>query len=204
MNPSLKIFIGYDSREKIAFHVLSYSIITNATIPVSITPINLNNLKRFYNRPRGKNESTEFSISRFLTPYLSNFEGYSLYLDCDFIMLENVAKLLKFVAKKSNPIKVFLYISAWVIMPDHWHAIVQVGRYDSLSKVVGRIKAISTRVIHNERLWEGDIWSKAFHDRALRSESELLPLARYIVANPIRAGLAQKAGNYPFWNAVWV
>ena len=102
MNPNLKIFIGYDSREKIAFHVLSYSIIAKATIPVSITPINLNNLKRFYNRPRGKNESTEFSISRFLTPYLSNFEGYSLYLDCDFIMLENVAKLLKFVAKKSN------------------------------------------------------------------------------------------------------
>ena len=102
MNPNLKIFIGYDSREKIAFHVLSYSIIANATIPVSITPINLNNLKRFYNRPRGKNESTEFSISRFLTPYLSNFEGYSLYLDCDFIMLGNVAKLLKFVAKKSN------------------------------------------------------------------------------------------------------
>ena len=102
MNPNLKIFIGYDSREKIAFHVLSNSIIANATIPVSITPINLNNLKRFYNRPRGKNESTEFSISRFLTPYLSNFEGYSLYLDCDFIMLENVAKLLKFVAKKSN------------------------------------------------------------------------------------------------------
>ena len=102
MNPNLKIFIGYDSREKIAFHVLSYSIIANATIPVSITPINLNNLKRFYNRPRGKNESTEFSISRCLTPYLSNFEGYSLYLECDFIMLGNVAKLLKFVAKKSN------------------------------------------------------------------------------------------------------
>ena len=102
MNPSLKIFIGYDSREKIAFHVLSYSIITNATIPVSITPINLNNLKRFYNRPRGKKESTEFSISRFLTPYLSNYEGYSLYLDCDFIMLADVAKLLKFVAKKST------------------------------------------------------------------------------------------------------
>ena len=102
MNPPLKIFIGYDSREKIAFHVLSHSIITKATIPVSITPINLNNLKRFYNRPRGKKESTEFSISRFLTPYLSNYEGYSLYLDCDFIMLEDIAKLLKFVAKKSN------------------------------------------------------------------------------------------------------
>ena len=81
MNPSLKIFIGYDSREKIAFNVLSYSIIANATIPISITPINLNNLKRFYNRLKGKKDSTEFSISRFLTPYLSNYEGYSLYLD---------------------------------------------------------------------------------------------------------------------------
>ena len=104
MNPNLKIFIGYDSREKIAFHVLSYSIIANATIPVSITPINLNNLKRFYNRPRGKKESTEFSISRFLTPYLSNYEGYSLFLDCDFIVHQDVSKLLKFISKKTNKV----------------------------------------------------------------------------------------------------
>ena len=95
-------------------------------------------------------------------------------------------------------------LSAWVIMPDHWHAIVQVGQHDSLSQIVGRIKAISTRVIHNKKLWEGNLWTKAFHDRALRSENELLPLARYIVANPLRAGLVQRAGNYPFWNAAWV
>ena len=104
MNPGLKIFIGYDSREKIAFHVLSYSIIANATIPVSITPINLNNLKRFYNRLKGKKDSTEFSISRFLTPYLSNYEGYSLYLDCDFVVLADIAKLLKIVSKKTNKV----------------------------------------------------------------------------------------------------
>ena len=102
MNPSFRIFVGYDSREKIAFHVLSYSIMANATIPVSITPINLNNLKRFYNRPRGKKESTEFSISRFLTPYLSNYQGYSLYLDCDFIVLGDVLKLIEFVKKDSS------------------------------------------------------------------------------------------------------
>ena len=64
---NLKIFIGYDSREKIAFHVLSQSILANSSIPVSISPINLKNLKRFYNRPKEKNHSTEFSISRFLT-----------------------------------------------------------------------------------------------------------------------------------------
>ena len=98
MSAAFKIFIGYDSREKIAFHVLSHSIISNATIPVTITPINLNNLKRFYNRAKAKKHSTEFSISRFLTPYLSNYKGYSLYLDCDFIVLGNIAKLLKIIS----------------------------------------------------------------------------------------------------------
>ena len=99
-----KIFIGYDPREKIAFHVLSQSIIENSTIPVSISPINLKNLKKFYKRKKRIKDSTEFSISRFLTPYLSNYKDYSLFVDCDFIIKEDVAKLLKIV--KSNPKKV--------------------------------------------------------------------------------------------------
>ena len=103
MKNIFKIFIGYDSREKIAYHVLSHSIISNATIPVQITPVNLKNLKRFYKRPKAKNHSTEFSISRFLAPYLSNYQGLSLYLDCDFIMLADIAKLLKITEK--NPKK---------------------------------------------------------------------------------------------------
>ena len=90
MEKTLNIFIGYDSREKIAFHVLSQSIIANSTIPVKITPINLINIKKFYRRPKSKLHSTEFSISRFLTPYLSSFKGFSLYLDCDFIMLGDI------------------------------------------------------------------------------------------------------------------
>ena len=104
MKPGLKIFIGYDSREKIAYHVLSQSIMDNSTIPVTITPINLKNIKNFYNRPKAKKHSTEFSISRFLTPHLSNYNGYSLYLDCDFIVLGNVANLLKIVTKKPNKV----------------------------------------------------------------------------------------------------
>lgn len=94
-----KIFIGYDNREKIAFHVLSHSIIKYSSIPVSITPINLSNLRKFYNRPKGPLDSTEFSISRFLTPYLSNFDGYSLFLDCDFIVKSDVAELFNLVRR---------------------------------------------------------------------------------------------------------
>ena len=100
----LNILIGYDSREKIAYHVLSQSIIANSSIPLNISPINLKNLKRFYNRPKVKKHSTEFSISRFLTPYLSNYKGYSLYLDCDFIILEDVVKLTKLISKNPNKV----------------------------------------------------------------------------------------------------
>lgn len=96
------IFIGYDKREKIAFHVLSQSIIENSSIPVSITPINLENLKTFYNRKKGKKDSTEFSISRFLTPFLSNYKGYSLFLDCDFIVKGDLADLLNIIKKNKD------------------------------------------------------------------------------------------------------
>jgi len=99
-----KIFIGYDNREKIAFHVLSHSIIKYSSIPVSITPINLSNLRKFYNRPKGPLDSTEFSISRFLTPYLSNFEGYSLFLDCDFIVKSDVAELFNLATKDKKKV----------------------------------------------------------------------------------------------------
>ena len=104
MQNSLKIFIGYDNREKIAYHILSKSIIENSSIPVTITPIKLENLKKFYRRKKGLKDSTEFSISRFLTPYLSNYEGYSLFLDCDFIVKGDIAKLLTIIKKDKNKV----------------------------------------------------------------------------------------------------
>jgi hypothetical protein len=102
MQNSIKVFIGYDSREKIAYHVLSQSIIENSSIPVSINPINLKNIKQIYKKKKAKIHSTEFSISRFLTPYLSNYEGYSLFLDCDFVMIGDIAELLNIVKKDKN------------------------------------------------------------------------------------------------------
>jgi lipopolysaccharide biosynthesis glycosyltransferase len=107
-----RIFIGYDKREKIAYHVLSQSIIENSSIPVTITPIKLENLKKFYKRKKGLKDSTEFSISRFLTPYLSNYIGYSLFLDCDFIVQGDIADLLKII--KNDPNK-----ALWCVKHNH-------------------------------------------------------------------------------------
>jgi len=89
----IRIFIGYDPREKVAYHTLVQSIIENASAPVSITPIVKNHLGDIYQRTRTVKESTEFSLTRFLTPYLSNFKGWSIFMDCDMIVTSDIKAL---------------------------------------------------------------------------------------------------------------
>ncbi|MBJ6984245.1 transposase [Luteimonas sp. MC1750] len=89
----------------------------------------------------------------------------------------------------------------WVLMPDHWHGLLELGESESLSRTVGRAKAHATRV------WKPDagrLWQPGFHDRALRSDDNLLAAARYVVANPIRAGISRSFGGYSYWDAVWI
>lgn len=89
----LRVFIGYDPREAVAFSVLSYSIHARSSVPVSIAALKLSELGGILTRERDPLQSTDFSFSRFLVPYLSGYEGWSLYLDCDMLMLEDVAEL---------------------------------------------------------------------------------------------------------------
>ena len=96
MRPA-QIFIGYDSKEPVAYHVLAHSILRRASIPVSIAPLALGQLGGLYTRPRGPLESTEFSLTRFLVPYLSGYVGHSLFLDCDMLCLVDIAELFTLV-----------------------------------------------------------------------------------------------------------
>ena len=89
----INVFIGYDSKERVAYNVLSHSIIQNSTKPVSITPIALNNLKDDFVRERNNLSSTEFSFSRFMIPHLMNYQGWALFMDCDMLMFEDIAEL---------------------------------------------------------------------------------------------------------------
>ena len=89
----INIFIGYDSKAKVAYNVLSHSIIQNSTKPVAITPIALNNLKDDFVRERNALSSTEFSFSRFMIPHLMNYQGWALFMDCDMLMFEDISKL---------------------------------------------------------------------------------------------------------------
>lgn len=93
---------------------------------------------------------------------------------------------------------------AWVLMPDHWHGLVDLGAMDSLSIVVQKLKTNSARRIRAERPAIGAIWEKGFHERAIHTESTVKPAARYIVSNPLRAGLVRQPGEYPYWHSVWL
>ncbi len=94
-----KIFIGYDESEAPALHALIQSLLQNSKEPLSITPILKKQLPE-YSRPKTKHESSDFSLTRFLVPYLSNYEGWSLYCDCDFIFTQDITKIFDFADEK--------------------------------------------------------------------------------------------------------
>jgi lipopolysaccharide biosynthesis glycosyltransferase len=90
---SIRVFLGYTSREPVIFHVASHSIHTRASMPVQISPVMLSQLTKTFNRERNPLQSTDFSFSRFLVPYLCNFEGWAIFADNDIICVEDIKEL---------------------------------------------------------------------------------------------------------------
>ncbi len=91
----IRVFIGYDAREAAAYGVLAHSIHRHASRPVSITPVMLSELEPagLYRRERNPLQSTDFSFSRFLAPYLCGYEGWAVFMDCDMLVREDIARL---------------------------------------------------------------------------------------------------------------
>ena len=89
----IKVFIGFDPREAVAFNVLAHSINARSSLPVSMSPLMLSQLGGVFRRERHPLQSTDFSFSRFLTPYLSGYRGWSIFMDCDMLVLDDIEKL---------------------------------------------------------------------------------------------------------------
>lgn len=92
---------------------------------------------------------------------------------------------------------------AWVLMPDHLHWLFVLGEA-SLAKTVRRMKSCAAIAVNRHLGRQGRLWQKDYHDRTVRNEEDLQKLARYVVANPLRAGLVERIGDYPLWDAVWL
>lgn len=86
----LNVMIGYDPNEAAAYHVLAHSILSRASVPVSITPVCL---PYFEGHKKDPSASTEFSLTRFLTPMLAGYSGRALFLDCDMLVRCDIKEL---------------------------------------------------------------------------------------------------------------
>ena len=110
---------------------------------------------------------------------------------------------------------------AWVVMPDHLHWLIQlkhrsnefdptglirVNEFDptALSRVVKTLKARSALAVNRYLCRRGSLWQRAYYDRAARKDDDIRQMARYIVANPLRAGLVRHIGDYPHWDCIWM
>ena len=85
----------------------------------------------------------------------------------------------------------------YVIMPDHLHWLCRL-RNGALTPVMKRLKGASSRAV------PALTWQPGFHDQAVRDQRQLKACARYMIANPLRAGLVERIGAYPLWDVVWL
>lgn len=116
-----------------------------------------------------------------------------LFLDCNAaralsLTLNNVLK-----DKQSK-------ILAWVVMPDHMHLALQLAGDETLAKTMNRINSCSAIAVSRALNRQSQVWQGAYHDHALRDEEHLFTAIKYLISNPIRAGLVEKLGDYSYWN----
>lgn len=93
---------------------------------------------------------------------------------------------------------------AWVLMPDQWQGLVTLGERESLSTLIGRFKAISSRAVEDRHRVNGWLWGRGFQNRVLQADEDAVQVARDLVGLPLRAGLVQRIGDYAYWNAAWL
>ena len=92
---NLPVYVGYDPKESIAWHTMVQSLMENSSCPLAIHPVNISNYKKIFSRKPDPSQSNEFSFSRFLVPYLQNYEGIAVFMDCDMMLRDDIFDVLK-------------------------------------------------------------------------------------------------------------
>jgi hypothetical protein len=93
MSEQIKVFIGYDPRESVAFYTLAHSIWCRASRPVTIVPLRREQLLDVHDRPRERFQSNDFTFTRWLVPHLCGYEGWAIFMDCDMLVRRDIAEL---------------------------------------------------------------------------------------------------------------
>lgn len=92
----------------------------------------------------------------------------------------------------------------WVLMPDHWQGLIRLHSDVRLASIVASMKGRAARAMNAATCRKGVVWMPGFSDHPVHEEQDVLNAARYLVANPKRAGLVRRIDDYPYWDAVWL
>ena len=92
----------------------------------------------------------------------------------------------------------------FVVMPDHLHWIFKLGKSKDLSSTVKYVKGSSAIQINRYSQNLKFQWQPGFHDHAIRNDESLVAVMRYVIANPLRAGIVESIGDYPSWDSVYL
>jgi len=115
----------------------------------------------------------------------------------------NLARIVVNHMMKAQQRGDLIFIS-WVIMPDHFHFLISLEGDSNLSDVIGYIKGTTSHQICKGLNRQGGIWQAGFHDHAIHNEENVIDAARYIVANPLRAGIVKSLKQYPHWDSIYL
>jgi len=91
MSEKINIYVGFDQKEAVAYHVFCQSLIDNTSIPIQINPMALRTLNKY--KENHQDRSNDFVYSRFLIPFLNNFNGWALFVDGDMICQSDIKEL---------------------------------------------------------------------------------------------------------------
>lgn len=109
----------------------------------------------------------------------------------DFSVARQLVNVFRLVEQDGR-----LMFKCWVVMPDHFHLLVTLVDNSSLATAIGFLKSTATR-----RMPVSLGWQNGFYERCLRTDDDRLRIARYIVMNPVRAGLVNSVRDYPHWDS---
>jgi REP element-mobilizing transposase RayT len=97
-----------------------------------------------------------------------------------------------------------LTFHAWVVMPDHAHFLIQLNSEHKIGKVIQHLKGYSAYVLNKESITYGKFWQENYYEYALRGEESIKEISRYIIMNPLRAGLVKSIRYYSHWDSIYV
>lgn len=95
----------------------------------------------------------------------------------------------------------FYSLHGFVIMPDHFHALLTPGMDTSLEKAMMMIKGGSSRRLKEEGVYRLPVWQKSFHDRWIRDAVEFKARMNYMASNPVAPHLVESPADYPWSSA---